>query len=83
MSLVRWTPQLRAGLAQTLILSVVLQAYILASPFYVQLTIDEAVLKGDIDLLGSLAIGFGVFAAFNAGAETLRSIVLQKITSLP
>jgi|UPI0003C123A0 ATP-binding cassette subfamily B protein RaxB len=81
-SLVRWTPEIRAGLAQSLLLSLVLQAYVVASPFYMQLAIDEAALKGDKDLLTALAIGFGLFAAFNAGAEALRGVVLQRVSAL-
>jgi ATP-binding cassette subfamily B protein RaxB len=81
-SLIQWSPNLRLALLQVLILSLILQIYILASPFYTQLAIDEAVLKGDVDLLTSLVVGFGAFAIFNAGADTLRAIVLQRVTSL-
>lgn len=81
-SLLHWTPSVVSGLLQTLLLSLVLQAYIVASPFYMQLAIDEAALKGDKDLLVALAIGFGLFAAFNAGAEALRGVALQRVSSL-
>jgi ATP-binding cassette, subfamily B, bacterial CvaB/MchF/RaxB len=82
MSLVHWTPAIGAGLVQGLLLSLVLQAYVVASPFYMQLAIDEAALKGDKDLLAALAIGFGLFAIFNAVAEALRGIVLQRVSAL-
>jgi ATP-binding cassette subfamily B protein RaxB len=81
-SLFHWSPSVVSGLLQTLLLSLVLQAYIVASPFYMQLAIDEAALKGDKDLLIALAIGFGLFAAFNAGAEALRGVALQRVTSI-
>jgi ATP-binding cassette subfamily B protein RaxB len=81
-SLLHWTPPVISGLLQTLLLSFVLQAYIVASPFYMQLAIDEAALKGDKDLLLALAVGFGLFAAFNAGAEALRGVALQRVSSL-
>lgn len=82
LSLFNWTPSIVGGLAQTLLLSLVLQAYIVASPFYLQLAVDEAALKGDADLLIALAIGFGLFATFNAGAEALRGVALQRVSSL-
>jgi ATP-binding cassette subfamily B protein RaxB len=81
-SLLHWSPQVIGGLAQTLLLSLLLQAYVVASPFYLQLAIDEAAMKGDRDLLAALAIGFGLFAAFNAGAEALRGVALQRVSSI-
>ena len=81
-SLFRLTPALTVGLVQTLVLSLLLQAYVVASPFYMSLAIDEAALKGDRDLLTALAVGFGLFAAFNVGAEALRAVVLQRVSNL-
>lgn len=81
-SLMHWTPSVTSGLLQTLLLSLILQAYIVASPFYVQLAVDEAALKGDKDLLIALAVGFGLFAVFNAGAEALRGVALQRVSAL-
>ncbi|PLR20997.1 ABC transporter ATP-binding protein [Caulobacter zeae] len=81
-SLFRWTPRVLSGLGQALLLSALLQIYVIASPFYIQLAVDEAAVKGDQDLLVSLAIGFGLFAAFNAGAEALRGFALQRVSAL-
>ena len=81
-SLFKWTPQLAGGLIQIAILSVVLEIYVLASPYYIQLSIDEAALKGDSELLIALAVGFGLFALFNVIATALRTVVLQKISAL-
>lgn len=81
-SLIQWTPQVRASLWQAVLLSVMMLAYVLASPFFIQVTIDDAVLKGDLDLMVVLALGFGAFAIFNAVAEGLRGVALQKVTSL-
>ena len=52
---------MRTALGQALVLSVVLQLFVVASPFYMQIAVDEAVVKGDGDLLWALAIGFGLF----------------------
>ncbi|WP_340267614.1 peptidase domain-containing ABC transporter [Sphingobium mellinum] len=67
---------LRRALVQTLVLSVVLEAFVLASPFYMQTAIDSAVPALDRDLLSVLALGFGLFTLINAGASLLRSFVL-------
>lgn len=72
---------LASPLLQTLALSLVLQAYVLAAPFYMQLAVDEAVVKDDRALLGVLATGFGLAMLFNAGAGLLRSRVLIYLQS--
>ncbi len=81
-SLFRMTPAIAAGLAHVLILSLLLQAYVVVSPFYMQLAIDEAALKGDKGLLTALAVGFGLFGLFNVGATALRGVALQKMSAL-
>lgn len=81
-SLFQMTPVIAGGLTQVLILSLLLQVYTVASPFYMQLAIDEAALKGDKGLLGALALGFGLFGLFNVGATALRGVALQKISAL-
>lgn len=78
----RLTPSMYGSLAQILLLSLLLQAYVVASPFYMQLAIDEAALKGDGKLLLSLALGFGLFALFNAGADALRGYITLRLTAM-
>lgn len=67
---------LKRALAQTLVLSLVMQAFVLASPYYMQLAIDQALPALDYDLLTVLALGFGLFTLINAGASLLRAFVL-------
>lgn len=67
---------LKRAVAQVLVLTLVLQAYVLASPYYMQVAIDNALPALDLDLLAVLAIGFGLFTLINAGASLLRSFVL-------
>ncbi|OGN45122.1 MAG: hypothetical protein A2623_10625 [Caulobacterales bacterium RIFCSPHIGHO2_01_FULL_70_19] len=81
-SLITWTKPVIAGLLQALLLSLVLQAHVLASPFYMQMAIDEAALKGDIPLLNVLALGFGLFAVFNVVAMLLRGVASQRVVAL-
>ena len=67
---------IKRALLQVLVLTVVLQAFVLASPYYMQLAIDQAVPALDLDLLTVLAIGFGLFTLINAATSLLRSFVL-------
>jgi ATP-binding cassette subfamily B protein RaxB len=64
---------LKRAVLQTLILSVILQIIVLASPFYLQLVIDEAVVKFDLKFLLLLAIGFGALAIINTVTTMMRS----------
>jgi ATP-binding cassette subfamily B protein RaxB len=68
---------LKRALAQVLLLSVVLQAFVLAMPYYMQIAIDSALPALDNDLLTVLAMGFGLFTLINAVASLLRSFVLM------
>jgi ATP-binding cassette subfamily B protein RaxB len=67
---------LRRALFQVLIFSLALQILTLALPFYLQLTIDEAVLREDRSLLLVLAVGFGFLYVLQAGTEAFRSWVI-------
>ena len=73
-----WT-QLRGSkhaLIQILILSIVLEAFVIASPFYLQLTVDEVIASGDADLLVVLALGFGLLAMIKVTSSSIRSLII-------
>lgn len=82
LSFFRWSPDVRSSLGQVFLLSLFLQIYVLASPFYMRLVVDETITRGDTDFLGALAIGFGLFAVFNAGAAALRGIAIQRLAAV-
>ncbi len=63
------------ALGQALILSVIVQLFVLASPFYMQIAVDDVIAKGDSGLLVALAVGFGLFTLINVAATALRSFV--------
>ncbi|MBQ0823102.1 peptidase domain-containing ABC transporter [Microvirga sp. HBU67558] len=65
------------ALGQALLLSAILQILALAGPFYMQLVVDDAILKGDSGLLTALALGFTLLLLINVGASWLRSQVLM------
>ncbi|MBU2587016.1 MAG: peptidase domain-containing ABC transporter [Alphaproteobacteria bacterium] len=67
---------LKRALLQVIVLSIVLQAYVLALPYYMQIAVDTALPALDQNLLAVLAIGFFLFTLINAGASLLRSFVL-------
>jgi len=64
------------GLVQILALSAVLELLVVASPFYMQLTVDEVIARGDLDLLSVLALGFGLLMMIRVVATTLRSQII-------
>jgi ATP-binding cassette subfamily B protein RaxB len=63
---------LKRAITQTLVLSVILQAIVLLSPFYLQLVVDAVLPRGDTSLLLALAIGFGGLVILRAVAEAVR-----------
>jgi len=64
------------ALVQIFVLSVILQLLVLAAPFYMQITVDEVIARGDVDLLAVLAVGFGLLAIVRAATSALRSLIL-------
>jgi ATP-binding cassette subfamily B protein RaxB len=60
-------------LIQIFALSAVLELLIIAAPFYMQLTVDEVVARGDASLMLTLALGFGLLTAINVVTYALRS----------
>jgi ATP-binding cassette, subfamily B, bacterial CvaB/MchF/RaxB len=66
---------------QIVLLSFVLQAAVLASPFYMQVAIDTVFPSFDFSLLTILALGFGGLAVINFLATWLRSLVLVTLNN--
>lgn len=67
------------AMIQVLGLSMALQIAVFAAPFYLQLTIDEALQTGDQDLMTVLALGFGALLIIQVTITALRSWALQSI----
>ncbi len=66
----------RGATVQILVLSLLLQITALVMPFFLQLTVDEAIGQGDSSLLLLLLVGFGMVHAMNAVVKALRSWVV-------
>jgi len=70
------------ALVQVLVLSIVLQALAVAAPFYMQLTIDEVIARGDVDLLLVLALGFGLLMLIKTATTAVRSFIILVIQNV-
>ena len=70
------------ALLQILALSLVLELFIICSPLYLQLTVDEVIARGDVDLLLVLALGFGLLTAIKVAAGAIRSLVILAMQNL-
>ncbi|GGC41510.1 ABC transporter [Siccirubricoccus deserti] len=69
-------PGMSSPLAQIFLLSVILELLVVAAPFYMQLTVDEVVARGDTDLMLALALGFGLLMAIQVATNALRSHIM-------
>jgi ATP-binding cassette subfamily B protein RaxB len=66
---------------QVVLLSLVLQLAVLATPFFLQISIDTVFPAFDSDLLLMLALGFGGLTVINFMASWLRSLILVTLSS--
>ncbi|MCO7200027.1 peptidase domain-containing ABC transporter [Pseudoalteromonas sp. OANN1] len=67
---------LKRSLLLIFMLSILLQVFTLAAPYYIQLVIDDVILTGDTSLLTVLAIGFFLVLLFEIATNALRGFTL-------
>jgi len=72
----RATGGIKKAFVQLLVLSVLLQVFAIASPFYMQLVVDQALTTFDRDLLTVLAIGFLLLSIIKVATNSFRSWVI-------
>ncbi|WP_298199056.1 peptidase domain-containing ABC transporter [Novosphingobium sp.] len=72
---------LQATLVQVGFLSLLLQLFAFAGPFYLQLAVDTAIPTFDTDFLLALAAGFAGITVLNLTTSTLREVILLKLGS--
>lgn len=82
LSLVKLDSTAWKAIAQGILLSVFLQIFILLSPYYMQLVIDEAILKSDFSLLLAIAVGFAFLKLFEAVTTVIRGLVFQFLSNV-
>ena len=68
---------LRKAVLMVLLLALSLEVFTIASPLFMQLVIDSAIVSEDYDLLSVLGIGFLLLALVSVGITALRSWVLM------
>lgn len=67
-------------LLQVFLISLLLQLFILVSPYFIQLVIDKIVVTHEIDLLNTLAIGFSLILVFEVITRALRNLSLAHVS---
>lgn len=78
----RWTSGIRPQLVWIMFLSLALQAMILAAPWHVQWTVDEALVTGDTHLVGVLCLGFGLLLTCRVLTHLLRGLMVMHLGHL-
>ena len=67
---------------QLLVLSISLEIFVLAAPFYVQWMVDNAVPSADFDLMTLLAVGFLVLVVGQHAMAIMRSSLLMRLSAM-
>lgn len=73
---------LKSTLSKVFVLSLLLQVFAIASPYYMQLVVDEVILSYDQNLLVVLAIGFGALMLIEMITGAVRSTLLLHFGNL-
>ncbi|OAN62344.1 peptidase domain-containing ABC transporter [Sphingomonas sp. TDK1] len=64
---------LAPALGRILVLSFLIEMFVLAAPFYLQIGIDSVIPAQDLDFLAALALGFGAVAVLSQVTALVRS----------
>jgi ATP-binding cassette subfamily B protein RaxB len=71
-----------SALGRILLMSLLLQFFLLLAPYYVQLVADEVLVSRDLELLPVLAFGFTVVLLLQVLTNTLRSWLVLHLSSV-
>lgn len=80
--LVRFDRGTWSALSKGLVLSVLLQLFVIISPLMMQLVIDQAIAGYDMALLLAICLGFFFIKVFEQAANVMRALVFQFISSV-
>lgn len=72
---------LKRSLGLIFLLSSILQLFVLAAPYYMQIVIDDVVLTGNLSLLTVLGLGFFLLLVFEVVTSALRGLALLHLGS--
>lgn len=67
-------------LAAAILFALLSEALLLAAPFYLQIVIDQVLLRGDRRVLDALLLGFSILAVFQLLAGTMRQLLTQLLS---
>ncbi len=70
----------KTSLVSMLLFALLSEAMLLLSPLYLQVVIDQVLLRGDQRLLETLVLGFGLLALFQLLCVTLRQLLSQYLS---
>jgi ATP-binding cassette, subfamily B, bacterial CvaB/MchF/RaxB len=71
-----------SALFRILLMSLVLQFFMLVAPYYMQLVVDEVLVSRDLDLLHVLALGFTLLLVLQILTTVLRSWLVLHLSSV-
>ncbi len=72
---------LRRALAWVLLLALALEVFALLSPLFMQWVVDHVLVGGDMTLLTTLAIGFGLLVLLQQGTSALRAWMIMHFST--
>jgi ATP-binding cassette subfamily B protein RaxB len=72
---------LKRGLGQILMLALALECVVIALPFFLQWTVDQALPSADADLLTTLALGFGLLVLVQGAIHAVRNWFLISLST--
>lgn len=72
---------IRRSLLLVLLLSLCLQVFAIISPYFIQIVVDDVVLRADMALLKILALGFFLLLLIETATHYLRQFVILNLSS--
>jgi ATP-binding cassette, subfamily B, bacterial CvaB/MchF/RaxB len=75
------TTGMKRSILQLLVLSLLMQGFSLALPFYSQIVIDDVLVSFDLQLLEVLALGFLLITLLNVATDFIRSYVAMHMSN--
>jgi len=72
---------LKRSLAVILLLSLLLQVFAVAAPYYMQTVVDDVLMRSDADLLLVLALGFTLLLVIETATGCLRQYLLLSLSN--
>lgn len=79
---IRFSRESFLALVKIVVLSILLQLFVLAAPLYIQLVIDRGIFSSSIDVVWLLALSFLFIKIFEIIVETTRSFVVQYLANI-